>query len=311
MLELRQRLELRKRACDAVRAYFDARGFLEVETPIMVESPGLEPHLFPFETELVNPDGSRRRRYLHTSPEYAMKKLLGQGVGSIYQLARVFRNGERSEHHRPEFVMLEWYRQPGTLDALKDDVEALVAALSEALGVEPRWRTRRASMAQVFADAGLADPATLERPEDLAQNADVRCASDDTWEDVFFRVFLEKIEPTFGADELVIVDGWPASMAALAQLDPDDPRRALRFEAYLSGVEIANAFFELTDPVEQRRRFEAELETRRALGRATPPIDAELLDALPRMGRCAGIALGLDRTLSTLAGADLYLDARG
>lgn len=300
--DLHARLRQRKRLTDAVRAFFDARGFLEVETPIVVPSPGLEPHLFAFETELVEPDGTRARRYLHTSPEYAMKKLLGEGVGSIYQLARVFRNGERSAQHVPEFTMLEWYRQPGELTELMDDVEALVAALADALGVRRRWTPRRTDMAGAFGRAGLPDPLAFEHPAALARALEVRAAPDDTWDDVFFRGFLERVEPTFGADELVIVSGWPASMAALAEIDPDDPRRARRFEAYLGGVELANAFQELTDPHEQRRRFEAEQAQRRALGRPVPPIDEDLLAALPRLGRCAGVALGLDRLEAKLAG---------
>lgn len=297
---IRSLLRARKRLNDATRAFFDDRGLLEVETPILVPSPGLEPHLFPFETELVGPDGTRRQRYLHTSPEYAMKKLLGAGSGSIYQLARVFRNGERSDHHAPEFTMLEWYRQPGELAELADDVEALVEHWAAALAPDRRWTTRRLDMSEAFARAGLADPIAIEDAADLAWQLGVRRAADDGWEDVFFRAFLERVEPTFGPGELVIVSGWPASMAALAEIDPEDPRRALRFEAYLDGIEIANAFQELTDPAEQRRRFEAELAQRRALGRPIPPIDEELLEALPRMGRAAGIALGLDRAFAKL-----------
>lgn len=299
---LRARLELRKALNDATRAFFDARGFLEVETPIVVESPGLEPHLFAFETELVEPDGRRAQRYLHTSPEYAMKKLLGERVGPIYQLARVFRNGERSAQHVPEFTMLEWYRQPGELDELMDDVEQLVDALARALDVPNRWNARRTDLTAAFARAGLPDPLSFDGPVALARALDVRAADDDTWDDVFFRAFLERVEPTFGADELVIAYGWPASMAALAELDPADPRRALRFEAFLGGVELANAFQELTDPHEQRRRFEDERAQRRALGRPVPPIDESLLAALPKMGRCAGIALGLDRLFAKLSG---------
>jgi lysyl-tRNA synthetase class 2 len=303
-VDLRTALRIRKRANDVTRAFFDARGFLEVETPIVVPSPGLEPHLFAFETELVDAGGRTKTRYLHTSPEYAMKKLLGAGSGSIYQLARVFRNGEQSDLHVPEFTMLEWYRQPGELDQLMDDVSALVEALRAELAPETSpFSTRRCDMAEAFSKAGLPDPLECTTAADLARAAEVRAAPDDTWEDVFFRAFLERVEPTFEPDELVLVEGWPASMAALAELDSADPRRARRFEAYLGGVEVANAFQELTDPQEQRRRFEAERAERRARGRPAPPIDEALLAALPSMGRTAGIALGLERVVMKLVGA--------
>jgi len=306
---VRAELETRKRARDAVRGFFDDRGFLEVETPVLVPSPGLEPHLIAFETELSTPDGERSRRYLHTSPEYAMKRLLAAGSGSIYQLARVFRNGEQSDVHLPEFTMLEWYRQPGELRELMEDLEALIGHLAGAIGRSDRWATRRTDMAGAFRRAGLPDPLEHDDASDLAQALRVRVAADDRWDDVFFRAFLEHVEPTFGPDELVIVDGWPASMAALAEIDPADPRRALRFEAFLGGVEIANAFQELSDPVEQRRRFEAEQAERRRLRRPVPPIDEALLKALPGMGRVAGIAVGLDRVLQQVWGTPSLIAA--
>jgi lysyl-tRNA synthetase class 2 len=294
----RRVLEARKRLHDAVRRWFDARGFLEVETPIAVPSPGLEPHLEAFATEAVGPDRAAERLYLHTSPEYAMKRLLGRGVGSIYQLARVFRNGERSRTHAPEFTMLEWYRAPGTLAQLMDDTEALIAEAAAA--IDGPWRPARAvrlSVSEAFLRAGLVDP--LEHPDtdDLRRGLGVRAVEGDGWDDVFFRAFLDRVEPGFEPDAITTIWGWPASMAALARLDPADPRRAERFETYLGPLELANAFGELTDPVEQRRRFEADLAARRAAGAPCYPIDEGLLADLGAIGEAAGIALGVDRLL--------------
>lgn len=292
-------LEARARMNRAVRAFFDARSLLEVETPIAVPSPGLEPHLEPFATEEVGPDRTRTTLYLHTSPEYAMKRLLGRGIGSVYQLARVFRNGERSATHAPEFTLLEWYRQPGTLEALMDDVEGLLAAVAEAVGGP--WRSapaERLTVSEAFARVGLGDPLDhLDDPEGLRRALAVDPVEGDTWDDVFFRAWLDRVEPWLAGRPVCIVSGFPAPMAALARLDPGDPRRAERFEVYLGGLEVANAFGELSDPAEQRRRFEADQALRRARGAVVPPIDEGLLDDLPGMGRVAGIALGLDRLL--------------
>jgi len=303
-------LEARKRMNDAIRRWFDRAGLLEVETPIAVPSPGLEPHLFAFETEEAHPDGLLERLYLHTSPEYAMKRMLGRGIGSIYQLARVFRNGERSRTHAPEFTLLEWYRCPGTIAEIMDDTEALIAAVADA--VEGPWRPvaiERVSMSQAFLRAGLADP--IEHPErdDLRRVLGVREVEDDTWEDVFFRAFLDRVEPTFSENSITILHGYPASMAALARLDPNDARLAERFEVYLGRVELANAFGELTDPVEQRRRFEIDRAERKNRGSPVYPIDDGLLEDLGRIGTAAGIALGVDRLLMQCLGLPQIQDA--
>ncbi len=297
-------LVARKRACDAIRAFFDARGLLEVETPIAVPSPGLEPHLFAFETTEIGPEGTQTPLYLHTSPEYAMKRMLGRGLGSIYQLARVFRNGERSRTHTPEFTMLEWYRAPGSLEAIMDDTEGVIAAVAEA--IDGPWRPRgfeRLSVSEAFVRAGLPDP--LTHPETAAFRAalPLRTADDDGWDDLFHRGMLERVEPSFDPDRPTILYGYPASMAALARLDPEDPRRALRFEVFAGGIELGNAFGELADPVEQRRRFEADLALRAALGRPPYPIDEGLLADLPGIGEAAGIAVGVDRLVMLCLGA--------
>ncbi len=293
----------RKRMNDAIRAFFDQRGFLEVETPIAVVSPGLEPHLEAFETEAIGPDRASERLYLHTSPEYAMKRMLGRGIGSIYQLARVFRNGERSDTHAPEFTMLEWYRAPGALVQLMDDTEALIQHVAVAVGA---WRPkgyRRLSVSEAFESQGLPDPLAHPQRADFAKalvDQGLRIAQDDQWEDLFFRAFIERIETAFPPDEVTVLHGYPKSMAALARISEDDPRRAERFEVFIGRLELANAFYELTDAKEQRARFAQDLEHRKASGREAYPIDEGLLQDLPQIGDAAGIALGVDRLLMRL-----------
>jgi lysyl-tRNA synthetase class 2 len=294
---------------DAVRGFFDRRGLLEVETPVAVISPGLEPHLEPFEVVEIGPDRARHALYLHTSPEYAMKRMLGRGLGSIYQMARVFRNGERSQTHAPEFTMLEWYRSGGTLDTLMEDTEALVAEVAEA--VAGPWRPKAAArftVEEAFTRLGLPSPIDSTDARALAEGAGMPVIAGDDHADVFFRLMLERVEPSLEADRLTFLTHYPASMAALARLNPNDPRTALRFEAYIGGLELANAFDELVDPIEQRRRFEGDLETRRRLGRVEPPLDEGLLEDLGHMNPTAGIALGLDRLLMRCLGLDCVQD---
>ncbi len=302
-------LEARKRLSDAVRTFLDRRGFLEVDTPIAVVSPGLEPHLEAFATVEVGPDRSRTPLFLHTSPEYAMKRMLGRGLGHIYQLARVFRNGERSKTHAPEFTMLEWYRQPGLLSELMDDVECLLRTVAEE--VDGPWRPKgftRWSASEAFVQAGLPNPLDYPETEGLRAAMAVRSADDDDWEDVWHRAFLEHVEPSFPPDQVVIMYGFPASMAALARLSPDDPRVAERFEVYVGSLELANAFGELTDPDEQRKRFQADIAMRRRLGRDVYPIDEGLLEDLGHICEAAGIALGFDRLLMLCLGLDCIQD---
>lgn len=296
-------LEARKRMMTAVRAYFDDRGFLEVETPIAVVSPGLEPHLVAFETLEEAPDQSKTTLYLHTSPEYAMKRMIARDLGSIYQIARVFRNGERSSTHAPEFTMLEWYRAPGALVDVAADTFALIECVAEA--VDGPWRPAgrvHKSMSEAFKDAGLVDPLDHLEYEALHRALGGLGAPGDTWDDIFFRAFFEHVEPTISPDHVTLLDGYPASMAALAEIDPTDPRRALRFEAYVGSLELGNAFQELRNAAEQRSRFEADLKERAARGRPLYPIDEGLLADLERMPVTSGIALGLDRLLMCCLG---------
>lgn len=314
-------LEARARIVAAVRGFFVARGFVEVETPALQVSPGLEPHLKAFATELGEPfgGGRRRRLFLHTSPEYAMKKLLVAGMPRIFQIARAFRNENRSPVHHPEFAMLEWYRADEGYDALIDDCAGLLRVAADAAGTrEFRWHGRvcdpraplaRITVAEAFRKHVGFDP--------LAHAGDARgfiaaaraigaaARDDDSWDDVFFRVFLERVEPHLGLGAATVLDEYPAAMAALARLKPGDARVAERFELYVAGLELANAFGELIDAAEQRRRFEADNATRLRLGHEPYPLDRELLAALEQgMPPSAGIALGLDRLVMLAVGAD-------
>lgn len=321
----RGRLDQRGRMLGAVRSFFAERGFIEVDTPALQVSPGLEPHLQAFATELDDPrDGRRNRHYLHTSPEFAMKKLLVAGMPRIWQLAHVFRNGESSATHHPEFAMLEWYHAHASYRDLMEDCAALVRACQEAAGAAAlTWRGRtadarrgwqRISVAEAFHDrcgidllATAPDPARpdLGRLATAAGRIGINAHPGDDWEALFFRIFLERIEPFLGLEAPTILYDYPLSMAALSRRSADDPRLAERFEVYICGLELANAFGELTDPVEQRARFTADQARRQALYGQTYPIDEDFLAALEHgLPLCAGIALGFDRLVMLATGAD-------
>jgi elongation factor P--(R)-beta-lysine ligase len=319
----REFLAARGRIAEAVRGFFRDSGFVEVETPALQVSPGLEPHLMAFETSLDEPGEGVRPRYLHTSPEFAMKKLLVAGVPRLFQLARVFRNGERGATHHPEFTMLEWYRADAGYRDLMADCETLLrAALAAAGGTAFQWQGRsadparpwqRLSVAEAFERwcgidllATAPDPASpsLPRLAEAARPLDIAPHSGDTWEDLFFRLFLERIEPELGQGAPTILYDYPISMAALARPKPEDPRLAERFELYVCGLELANAFGELTDAAVQRRRFEQDQASKRARYGFCYPIDEDFLVALAHgMPASAGIALGFDRLVMLAAGA--------
>ncbi|HEV2302197.1 MAG TPA: EF-P lysine aminoacylase EpmA [Stellaceae bacterium] len=313
----RQKLAARVRMLGAVRDFFAARGYVEVDTPALQASPGLEPHLEAFETTLFDPrEGTRRPRYLHTSPEYAMKKLLVAGMPRIWQLAHAFRDGERSATHHPEFSILEWYRVGAGYRDLMEECAALVALCQEAAGAAAlQWRGasadarrqwQRLSVAQAFERCCGIDllTADLEPLAAAARRIGIAPHQGDDWEALFFRIFLERIEPDLGHGAPTILYDYPLALAALSRKSEADPRLAERFEVYVCGLELANAFGELTDAAEQRARFVADqAKKRRSYGKAYP-IDEDFLAALEwGLPACAGIALGFDRLVMLATGA--------
>ncbi|MFG1189260.1 EF-P lysine aminoacylase EpmA [Xanthobacter flavus] len=313
----------RGRIAAAVRAALTEDGFIEVETPVLQVSPGNETHLHAFGTDLVGPDGAMRRLYLRTSPEFAAKKLLAAGEPTIFEFARVFRNRERGMAHHPEFTMLEWYRAGAPYTAMMEDCAILLVRAAEAGGVSafhyrgkacdpfalPECLTLVAAFARhaemdlealLPAPGAPPDAAAFAR---AAAEAGIRTAPDDTWGDVFSRVLVEKIEPHLGLGHPTILTDYPVSEAALARPKPDDPRFAERFELYCCGLELANAFGELTDAAEQRRRFEKDMDEKKRLYGERYPLDEDFLAALALMPPASGCALGFDRLALLASGA--------
>ncbi len=316
----RPMLLARGRITAALRDWFCHRGFVEVETPILQVSPGNETHLHALNTEIVGTDGAHTPRYLHTSPEFTCKKLLAAGEPKIVTFARVFRNRERGALHHPEFTMLEWYRANEPYEALMADCAALLREAAKAAGHAP-WRFKdrtcdpyaapeRVTVADAFARFAMIDlMATLPGGEpdaamlaSAARAIGIRVAADDTWSDVFSRILSERVEPNLGLGTATILTEYPIPEAALAR-PAADPRVAQRFELYACGVELANGFGELTDPVEQRRRFEHAMAEKARIYGERYPIDPDFLAALGKMPEASGIALGLDRLVMLATGA--------
>ena len=317
-------LEARRRIRAALRRWFEAEDFVEVEAGALQVSPGNETHLHGFATELIRPGAQSERLYLHTSPEFAMKKLLAAGEQRIFDFARVFRNRERSALHHPEFTMLEWYRAGEAYERIMQDCAAILRVAAKAAGVETyRYRDREAEafeeperlpVIEAFARyAGIDlmptlpdDPDATPSREPLARAAEaagIRVVADDTWSDVFSKLMTERIEPKLGIGRPTILYDYPASEAALARRKPSDPRLAERFELYVCGVELANAFGELTDPDEQRRRFEADMDEKERIYGERYPLDEDFLAALASMPAASGAALGFDRLVMLATGA--------
>jgi lysyl-tRNA synthetase class 2 len=328
----------RNRIVAALRRYFDDQGFVAVEAAILQVSPGNEAHLHGFSTDLIGPDGATAPRYLHTSPEFAMKKLLAAGERRIVDFARVFRNRERGPLHAPEFTMIEWYRAAEPYEAVMNDAVALLAGAARAAGSEsltyrdrsadPFAEPERLTVAAAFEkfasidllstiDAGAmsgkvgtgspsdiaSSNADRDRLAEMAKTAGIRIAADDTWSDIFSRVLVAKVEPNLGIGRPTILCEYPVIEAALARQKPSDARLAERFELYACGVELANGFAELTDPAEQRRRFAAEMDEKARVHGERYPLDEDFLAALGKMPEASGVALGLDRLVMLATGA--------
>lgn len=294
----------------ATRAFFTARGYAEVETPYAVTTPGEEVHLRAFRTERETPNGSREALWLHTSPEFAMKKLLVARAGPIFQLARVWRNGEAGYLHAPEFTMLEWYRPSADMDSLisetMDYLRAVLPPTVSCRGVTTDLsRIERLTVAEAFSRYAGADVlSTAGNASALAKDAGVALRHEETWEDLFFRLLLERVEPHLGRAHPTFMTHWPSAQAALARRDRSDPRVAERFELFVCGIELANAFVELTDVAEQRARFEADRVRRHTISGPDWPLDEDFLGALAfGMPPAAGIAVGFDRLAMIASGA--------
>ena len=311
----RPALLARNRLQSGIRDWLGARDFLEVDPSALQVSPGNETHLHAFACEAIGNDGLGRRMYLHTSPEFAMKKLLAAGEERIFSFAHVWRNRERGARHSPEFTMLEWYRVGESYEVLMQDTLALLRLAGplryrDAV-CDPGLPSERVSVAEAFRTrAGIDLLATLNGAvpdrEGLAAQAvaaGVRVAGDDVWSDIFSRVLSEKVEPHLGMGRVTILDRYPAAEAALARVCLDDPREAERFEVYACGVELANGFGELTNPAEQRRRLEAEMDEKARIYGERYPIDEAFLAALDIMPEASGIALGFDRLVMLATGA--------
>ena len=306
-------LRQRSRAIRAVRRWFEDRGYDEVETPCLQVSPGMEVHLMAFATQLDDPYGGKPRlMHLHTSPEFAMKKLLVAGLERIWQLAHVFRNNESSATHHPEFTMLEWYQAGAGLEDGMEQITQLVRAVCTALGCSDLLRGDRRcdpfapweslSVAQAFDRYAGIDllPLLYDRQAlaSQAQRLDIAVGDGDSFEDIFFKIMMVCVEPNLGMTVPTLLHSYPVAMAALARPCPVDPRVARRFELYACGVELANAFDELTDPVEQRRRFQADMAVRQQLYGHMYPIDEDFLAALSTgLPAAFGCALGFDRLI--------------
>ena len=305
-------LQARARLQAALRGWFAAEGFVEVETPILQGTPGAEVHLAGFSTDWKTPDGIERPRWLHSSPEFAMKKLLAGGVPKLFQFARVFRNAEGSALHHPEFTMLEWYRAGVGYETIMADCAALLALTG---AKELRWEDKacdpvaapeRLTVAAAFERyAGVDLFATTGDAAKLSRLSGVAMHDGDSWDDVFFRIIFDRIEHQLGVGRPTILCEYPIAMAALARAKPGDPRVAERFELYACGVELANAFGELTDPAVQRARLEADMDEKERLYGVRWPVDEDFLAALDHgLPDCAGIALGFDRLAMLASGAD-------
>jgi len=315
-------LMTRNRIQAALRGWLAEREFTEVDPAALVVSPGNEAHLHGFATSAIGNDGVRRPMYLHTSPEFAMKKLLAAGETRIHAFAHVYRNRERGPRHSPEFTMLEWYRVGEEYAVLMQDCAAFLQLAVQAAGgsvlrhrdliCDPFAKPERLSVAEAFARhagidllAGIATNGTTDRDHLAAQMAGLGIghSGDDTWSDLLSKVLVRCVEPHLGIGRMTFLDHYPAAEAALARKVPGDARIAERFELYACGVELANGFGELTNPAEQRHRFALEMAEKHRVYGETYPVDEEFLAALALMPPACGMALGFDRLVMLATGA--------
>ena len=287
----------------AIRTFFAQRNVLEVETPILSVGGNTEPNIASFSLEFSGrTDGAPRTRWLRTSPEFALKRLLAAGIGDCYELGRVFRDGEAGGRHNPEFTMLEWYRIGWDHQRLIGETAELVASALSLVG--RRVSLQRIAWRDLYIARLAIDPFTATDEQLRGALGDVCIHPEGLTRDDWLDLLLtHRLQPDFEADVMLAVHDYPASQAALARIRPGDPPTAERFELYLGPLELANGYHELTDAIEQRGRFERDRAVRQARGMQAPPVDARLLAALENgMPSCAGVALGVDRLLMAMLG---------
>jgi elongation factor P--(R)-beta-lysine ligase len=297
-------LKTRSHIIRTIREFFWNEKFLEVETPIIVRIPGQEPYLSPMSLNIRDDKGMLHKAYLHTSPEYTMKKMLTAGFENIFSICKTFRDKESfGGIHNPEFTMIEWYRVGATMFNLMDDVESLFDNFIK-LNKHPAIRFKRISMRDLWLstiNVNLDSYLTQSAMYELCKIRKYDVKKDESYEDLFYRIFLNEIEPTL-SNGAYNIHHYPAPMAALAKLSETEPGYAERFEVYINGMEIANAFTELTDASEQLKRLEEEQALRKKLGKDVYDIDMDFIEAIKKMPECAGIALGVDRLVQVLTG---------
>jgi len=309
----KKNIEQRSEIIRQIREFFWSQGFLELETPLILRLPGQEPYLNPMPIKIHDETGKEFSGYLHTSPEYALKKALGAGFEKIFSICKTFRDQESfGGTHNPEFTMIEWYRSNTNMFSLMADCEKLIMELENKIEIEDKRSKiedqrsfERISMKDLWKqiiDINLDDYLTTETMFGLCEEHGYKPGADEKYEDLFYRIFLNEIEPKLADMGAVFVYNYPAQMAALSRLCPNDSRYAERFELYIDGMELANAFSELTDPIEQKKRLLEEQKLRQKLGKPVFDIDEDFVTAVGKMTPSAGIALGIDRLVMILTG---------
>lgn len=299
-----KKLNLYKRAklVKSIRTWFDSNDFLEVESPSLQKSPGMEAHLRAFRTEKISPELDKSEElFLHTSPEFAMKKLLVAGLPKIYQICHCFRNAEGSSLHSCEFTMIEWYRANSNYNKIMQDCEKLIRFCATETGTKTlKHKDMQSDPFAEWEKISVID--AYKKYAGITVNLD---ASPEEWEELFYKTFLNEVEPNLGQGAPTILYDYPVSMAALSRQKPEEPKLAERFELYICGIELANAFGELTDAKIQRKRFEEDLKLKKELYNEEWPLDEDFISALENgMPESGGIALGIDRLAMLICGVD-------